>query len=182
MKAKLAIILIAAIAFAPRLALGHAGGDDFTAVVKVIEQFYHVKHQTLPLLARAGIKAVRAGAKIRGGEYKRIAEAGSVRVAFFEDQTFDSRGNIAAFKASVQNTLADNWSPLVQTLAPKEEEQTYIYVRDAAQKFNVLVITIEKKEATVVQATLSPQALADFMRNPNEMGKTLTDEATITDP
>jgi hypothetical protein len=182
MKAKLAIILIAAIAFAPRLALGHASGDDFGAVVKAIEQFYHVKHQTLPLLARAGIKAVRTGAKIRGGEYKRIAEAGSMRVAFFEDQTFDSRGNIAAFKASVQNTLADNWSPLVQTRAPKEEEQTYIYVRDAAQKFHVLVITIEKREATVVQATVSPQALADLMKNPNEMGKTLTDEATISDP
>jgi SLT domain-containing protein len=182
MKAKLAIILIAAIAFAPRLAVGYASGDDFNAVVKAIEQFYHVKHQNISLLARAGIKAVRTGAKIRGGEYRRIAEAGSMRVAYFEDQTFDSRGNIAAFKASVQNTLADNWSPLVQTLTPKEEEQTYIYVRDAAQKFHVLVITIEKKEATVVQATVSPQALADLMKNPNEMGRTLTDEATISDP
>src|SRR5437899_3041987 len=114
MKAKLAVILIAAIAFAPRLALGHAGGDDFGAVVKAIEQFYHVKHQTLPLLARAGVKAVRTAAKIRGGEYKRIAEAGSIRVAFFEDQTFNSRGNIAAFKASVQSTLSQNWSAVVQ--------------------------------------------------------------------
>jgi len=182
MKAKLAIILIAAIAFAPRLALVLASGDDFSAVVKAIEQFYHVKHQHMPLLARAGIKAVRTGAKIRGGEYKRIAEAGSVRVAFFEDQTFDSRGNIAAFRASIHSTLAENWSPLVRTLTPKEEEQTYIYVRDAGQKFHVLVITIEKKEATVVQATISPQALADLMKNPNEMGKTLTDEVTISDP
>jgi len=182
MKAKLAIILIAATAFAPRLAIANPSGDDFSAIVKAIEQFYHVKHQNVPLLARAGIKAARTTAKIRGGEYKRIAEAGSVRVAFFEDQTFDSRGNIAAFKASVQSTLAENWSSLVQTLAPKEEEQTYIYVRDAAQEFHVLVVTIEKHEATVVQATVSPQALADLMKNPNEMGKALTDEATISDP
>jgi len=182
MKAKLAIMLLAATVVCSQVAIASAGGDDFSAVVKAIEQFYHVKHQNIPLLARAGVKAVRTAAKVRGGEYKRIAEAGSVRVAFFEDQTFDSRGNIAAFKASVQGTLAGNWSPLVQTLAPKEEEQNYVYVRDAGQKFHVLVITIEKHEATVVQATVSPQVLADLLRNPEEMGKELTDEATISDP
>ena len=159
-----------------------ANRDGFDDVVKAIEQFYHVKHQSIPLLARAGIKAVRTGAKIRGGEYKKIAEAGSVRVAFFEDQTFNSRGNIAAFKASIQSTLAGNWSALVQTLAPKDEEQTYIYIRDAGQKFQVLVITIEKQEATVVQATVLPQTLADLMKSPNEMGKALTDEAMTSDP
>ncbi len=159
-----------------------ANRDGFDDVVKAIVQFYRVKHQTLPLLARAGVKAVRTAAKIRGGEYKRIAEAGSVRVAFFEDQTFNSHGNIAAFKASIQRTLSQNWSALVQTLAPKDEEQTYIYVRDAGQKFHVLVITIEKQEATVVQATVSPQALADLMKSPNEMGKAVTDEATTSDP
>lgn len=182
MKTRLAIILIAAIATAPPLTIASPASEDFGAVVKAIEQFYHVKHQNIPLLARAGIKAVRTAAKIRGGEYKRIAEAGSVRVAFFEDQTFDSHGNIAAFKASLQSTLAGTWSALVQTLAPKDEEQTYIYVRDAGQNFHVLVITIERHEATVVQATVSPQVLADLLKSPNEMGKALTDEATTSDP
>lgn len=162
--------------------LARSSGDGFNDVIKAIEQFYHVKHQNIPLLARAGMKAVRAAAKIRGGEYKRIAEAGSVRVAFFEDQTFDSRGQIAAFKGLIQSTLAENWSTLIQTLAPKDEEQTYIYVRDAGQKFHVLVITIERHEATVVQATVSPQVLADLMKSPDEMGKALTDEATTSDP
>jgi hypothetical protein len=159
-----------------------AKGDGFDDVVKAIEQFYRVKHQNIPILARAGMKAVRTAAKIRGGEYKKLAEAGSARVAFFEDQTFDSRGQIATFKASVQSTLGENWSALVQTLAPKNEEQTYIYVRDAGQKFQVLVLTIERHEATVVQATVTPQVLADLMKSPDEMGKALTDEATTSDP
>src|SRR5216117_4150312 len=102
-----------------------AKGDGFNDAVKVIEQFYHVKHRSIPLLARAGMKAVRTGAKIMGGDYIRLAEAGSVRVAFFEDQNFDSRGQIASFKASMYATLAGEWSPLVQTLAPRDEEQTY---------------------------------------------------------
>ena len=76
----------------------HAERDGFSDAVKTIEQFYHVKHQNIPFLARAGVKAVKTAAKIRGGEYRKLAEAGSVRVAFFEDQTFDSRGDIASFK------------------------------------------------------------------------------------
>ena len=158
-----------------------AGGDGFNDAVKTIEQFYHVKHQSIPLLARAGMKAVRTAAKIKGGDYKRLAEAGSVRVAFFEEQDFDSHGQIAAFKASMQATLAGNWSPLVQTLAPKNEEQTYIYIRAAGEKFHVLVVNIERHEATVVQATIAPEVLALLMKDPNDMGKALTEDATIND-
>ena len=159
---------------------GHAS-DDFNVVVKTIEEFYHVKHQNLPLLARAGIKATRAAAKIRGGEYKHLAEAGSARIAFFEDQEFNSRGQIASFKSSIQAALSNGWSPLIQTLAAKDEEQTYIYVREAGEKFHVLVITIERHEGTVVQATISPHTLAMLMKDPNDMGKALTDDATIID-
>lgn len=176
---------IAALIIALLLGAGPAGvlarGDGFNDAVKMIEQFYHVKHQSIPLLARAGMKAVSTAARIKGGDYKRLAEAGSVRVAFFEDQNFDSHGQIATFKASMQTTLEGDWSPLVQTLAPKNEEQTYIYLRDAGNKFHVLVVSIERREATVVQATVAPEVLAQLMKDPNEMGKALTEDATIND-
>src|SRR5260370_21752208 len=136
-------------------ALAH--GEGFDAAVKTIEQFYHVKHESIPLLARAGIKATKTVARIKGGEYRRLAEAGSVRVAFFEDQDFNSHGRIADFKAAINSTLNTDWSPLIQTLAAKEEEQTYVYVRDADEKFRLLVVTIERREATVVEATVSPK-------------------------
>jgi hypothetical protein len=179
---KLAIIVIAAVALVPFNAGATAGNDGFSSAVKAIEQFYSVKHKSLPLLARAGMKALETAARIRGGQYKRIAEAGSIRVAYFEDETFDSHGRIAVFKAALQTSLSPNWSPMVQTLAPKEEEQSHIYLREAGQKFQVLVITIGRHEATVVQATLAPDTLASLLRDPDEMGKSLTDEATISDP
>jgi hypothetical protein len=159
-----------------------ADRDGFSDAVKLIEQFYHVKHQNIPLLARAGMKAVKTAAKMRGGEYRKLAEAGSVRVAFFEDQTFDSRGQIASFKSAMQHALTEPWSALVQTLTPKTEEQTYVYVRDAGKNFHVLVITIERNEATVIQASVAPQIMAELLKHPDEMGKALTDEATISDP
>src|SRR5881392_4519092 len=112
MPIRVAMILVIALALAAPLSV-RADRDGFNDAVKTIEQFYHVKHQNIPLLARAGMKAVKTAAKIRGGEYKKIAEAGSVRVAFFEEQTFDSRGQIASFKAAMQNTLGGQWSALV---------------------------------------------------------------------
>ena len=181
MRKSLATALIIAFALALPLT-ARADRDGFNDAVKVIEQFYHVKHQNIPLLARAGMTAVKTAAKIRGGEYKKLAEAGSVRVAFFEEQKFDSHGQIASFKSAMQTALATDWSALVQTLAPKTEEQTYVYLRDAGKNFHVLIITIEKSEATVVQATVAPQVLADLMKSPDEMGKALTDEATTGNP
>jgi len=128
MKTKLTIaILMVAMFLGLRGPTGFARGDGFKDAVKTIEQFYHVKHQSIPLLARAGMKAVRTAARIKGGEYKRLAEAGSVRVAFFEDQNFDSHGQITLFKSALHSALNEEWSPLVQTMAPKDEEQTHIY-------------------------------------------------------
>jgi len=64
-------------------------------------------------------------------------------------------------------------------LSAKDEEQTYIYIREAGAKFHVLVVTIERREATVVEATVAPDVLAMLMKDPNEMGKTLTDDAAL---
>jgi hypothetical protein len=180
MKTKLtiAVLTIATLVCSPATNT-FARGDDFDAVVKAIEQFYHVKHESIPLLARAGMKATRTVARIKGGDYKRLADAGSVRLAIFEDQEFDSHGQIANFKSSMQTTLKENWSQLIQTLSAKDEEQTYIYMRDAGPKFHVLIVTIERHEATVVLATVAPDVLAMLMKDPGEMGKALTDDASL---
>ena len=127
------------------------------------------------------MKAATTAAHIRGGEYKRLAEAGSVKVAFFEDQDFNSRGSIATFKTSLTTALGDSWSPLVQTLAPKDEEQTHIFIRNAGEKINVLVVTLERREGVVVQVDLSPRTLAQLMQDPSDMGKAITDDATRDD-
>lgn len=159
-----------------------ANRDSFNDVVKTIEQFYHVKHQSIPFLARTGMKAARTAAKIRGGEWKRLAKAGSVRFVVFEDQSFDSHGQIANFKSSVQKILGADWSTLIQALSPRDEQQTHIFVREAGPNFHVLVIEIDRRDATVVQATVRPDVLAQLLKDPGEMGKSLTDEATTADP
>ena len=157
----------------------YAKGDDFNAVVKMIEQFYGVKHEGIPFLARAGMGAARTAARIKGGTARRFAEAGSVKLAVFEDQKFN--GEFLKFRNTLNAALNETWSPLVQTVSATDNEQVYIYLREAGEKYNVLVITIEQRDATVVQVTLSPENLKLLLKDPEGTGKAITEEATIID-
>jgi hypothetical protein len=158
-----------------------ASKDDFGAVVKVVEEFFGVKHKGLPFLAKAGIKTATTVARLAGGSKKRLAEAGSVKLAFFEDQEFSAKGGVANFRATLKATLAGRWLPFVQVLSLNDAAQTYVFLRDDGPKYKVLVVTIEEHDATVVQVDLAPQTLAMLMQNPNEMGNAITDEATNID-
>ena len=154
-------------------------GDDFNSVVKLIEQFYNVKHQGLPFLAKAGMKIVGGAAKVKGGSIKRLAELGSVKLATFEDQEFE--GDFIKFRESLNSNMKDNWTPLVQTISTEDEEQTYIFVKEKGDKFNVLIVNLSAHEGTVVQATLSSKNLAILLKDPEGGGKAIMQEATIFD-
>jgi len=180
MKSPTAIKLITALlAITLWSTISFAKGDDFNAVVKMIEEFYNVKHQGIPFLAKATMKAAGIGAKIKGGDAKRFAEAGSIKVATFENQEF--KGDLIKFRQTLNESLTQTWMPLVQTMAVPDQEQSYIFVRDNGDKFRVLVVVIEPQDATVVQATVSPKNLALLMKDPEEGARAITREATIID-
>jgi hypothetical protein len=145
----------------------------------MIEEFYGVKHEGLPFLAKAGMKVVGAGARIKGGEAKRFAELGSVKLATFENQEFDR--DFAKFRSALNTAMVETWTPLIQTISTADQEQVYIFVRSAGDKFNVLIVTIEPNDGTVVQATLSAKNLAQLMKDPENAGKKISQEATIVD-
>jgi hypothetical protein len=177
MKTTKILIAIGVVMFAS--AVVQAKDDDFKSVVRMIEEFYSVKHQGIPILAKAGMKVATTAARIKGGQAKRIAEAGSIKLAVFENQDFD--GDFAKFRHTLNGAMNATWIPLIQMLSAGNEEQNYIFLREAGDKFNVLVITIAERDATVVQVTLSQKNLALLMKDPEGTGKTITEEATIND-
>jgi hypothetical protein len=161
------------------LPVARAKGDDFNSVVKMIEEFYNVKHVGIPFLAKAGMKVATTAARIKGGTARRLAEAGSIKLAVFENQAFN--GDFRKFRSSLNQALNVTWMPLIQTLSTAGEEQTYIFLRDAGDKTHVLVITIDERDATVVQVTLSQKNLALLLKDPEGTGKAITEEATLND-
>ena len=78
----------------------HAKGDDFNSVVKMIEEFYRVKHVGIPFLAKAGMKVATTAARIKGGTARRLAEAGSIKLAVFENQDFN--GDFQKFRSFIE--------------------------------------------------------------------------------
>ena len=159
-----------------------AKGDDFASVVKLIERYYNVKHQSIPFLAKAGIKTATTLARLKGGTAKRIAEAGSIKLAVFEGESFATTSEVTQFRNLLNAQLAETWTPFVQTLAPPEKEQTYIFLREAGTKFNVLLVTIDPQDAVVIQLTVSPENLALLLKDPEGTSKAIAEEATIDDP
>lgn len=178
---KLTTLLLTVVVIGSTSSIATAKGDEFGDVVKAIERFYQVKHKSIPFLAKAGIKTATVAARLAGGSKRRLAEAGSVKVAYFEDQDFSSGPGFIKFKTTMNAMMAQSWSPLVQVVSPKENDQTYIYLREAGTKFNVMVINIADRAGSVVQVTLSPQSLAALMKDPDEMGQTIIADATIDD-
>ena len=172
------IIAVLVMGFAS-LPVAQAKGDDFNSVVKMIEEFYNVKHEGIPFLAKAGMKMATTAARIKGGTARRLAEAGSIKLAVFEDQKFN--GDFAKFRSSLNQALKVTWMPLIQTLSATDGEQTYIFLKNAGDKTDVLVITIDARDATVVQVTLSAKNLALLLKDPEGTGKAITDEATLID-
>ncbi len=175
------IVLVGVVAFTGLSLSGAraaAKGDNFNDAVKTIERFYRVKHKGIPFLARAGMKTAVTAARIAGGSKRRLAEVGSVKVAYFEDQEFNSEKGPLGFKAQINSALRETWQPLIQVMSPKDEEQVYIFVRDEGEKYKVLVITIDRRDASVVQVTLSPSSLKKLLQDPNDMGRAINAEAT----
>ena len=156
------------------------GGDDFGAVVKLIERYYNVKHQSLPFLAKAGIKTATTIARLKGGTAKRIAESGSMKLAVFEGQALTRE--FTEFRRSLNAQLTESWTPFVQFLSPAGPEQNYIFLRENGSKFDVLLVTIDSHDAAVIQVTVSPANLALLLKDPEGTGKQIYDEATIDDP
>lgn len=149
-----------------------AKGVEFSGVVKLIESYYRVKHKGIPTLANLGMKAARTTAAIW------LTEAGKFDLAIFEDQDFSPPAGKGEFRTSIRNALQPEWMPLVLANSGEGSEQTYIYTKEAGEQFKVLVVTIGRRDATVLQVGLKPQALMQLLKDPEGMGKSLTDEAT----
>jgi hypothetical protein len=175
---RLAIIILA-------LSTATAGvtkDEGFDGIVRLVETHYKVKRKSVPLLARAAIKGGRAVARIASSSIPELAEAGTVRLAVFEDQDFSRPAASVPFMRALRTRLSTEWSPLVQLFSPDDNEQTYIYIREAGEKFKLLVINIGQRNATVLELKLSPETLIKLIQDPNVMGKSLADEAGRTVP
>jgi hypothetical protein len=142
----------------------NAKGGEYKAVVKHLKTKYQAKKVKIPFvwLARFAVSVVRpAGVK-------------SFSVTIFEDLKFSRETLDEEMQTAMRNSFSADWSPILRVRS-RTGEQVYMYMREAGKSVKLAVVTIDKKQAAVVRATINPDKLAEFINNPKIFGITLDD-------
>jgi hypothetical protein len=80
------------------------------------------------------------------------------------------------FQTYLRDKIAPNWTPLITYSAPRERQWTYIYSTQEKDDIKLLVVTVQKQDAVVVQTKFSPAKLTEFLNNPQIMGISLNND------
>ena len=153
---------VTAISVALLLALtapaARAGDKDFDLVAGHIKREYKAqKRESLPFFARVAVKMARpAGVK-------------SLKLTTFGG--LSGTDGSAGLESVLREKLDSSWVPLVRVYSKREREQVYVYVRPAKKDIEILVVAIDRDEATVLKAKLDPEAASEWIEGGGLLGR-----------
>ena len=161
----LGIIAVILISLAPSSA--RAGDNSFSSVVRHIKSSYRAKQQGFfgaMMLARFAVRVVRpAGVK-------------NFKVVLLKDLDFSDKPGRSDFQAAARNVISNEWQPMVQYNSMKQNQYTHVYYTQEKDNVKLLVVTLQKDQAIIVQAKFSPEKLSKFIDDPRIMGISLKDK------
>jgi len=133
---------------------------EFNGVVHAIEDHYGVRHMRIPFLSFAMSFAARP------------AGVSGIRLAVFEDFHPSPASMHAGASEDLQNvvehSLGPDWHLFVRTRTQDDSDDTLIYVNLGEARLQMMIVTIEPDEATVVEMNLSDRALKKWLDEPKE--------------
>jgi len=140
-----------------------ADEPEFSAVAKHLREHYHATERHIPFIGLAyfAVKLVRpAGVK-------------SVKVKIYENLNYMHNGVDDELHSALQHSLGQNWQPLVRVYSRKDGDQTFVYSKQEGKCMRLMVVIVEREQATIVKVKINPDALLKFMDNPKIMGISL---------
>ena len=160
----------AAICTALALLAGVALADDksYSQVIKQIKSSYRAKQQGffgMMVLARFAVKVIKP-AGVKNFKITMLREL---------DYSAGPPPESKEFHAFLRSQIGPEWMPLVTYSAPRERQWTYVYALQEKEDVKLLVVTVQKQDAFVLQAKFNPAKLAEFINNPQIMGISLKD-------
>jgi hypothetical protein len=129
----------------------HAGDKEFSLLVHYVESHYHAHRQYRFLLGFASfaVNVVRPyGVK-------------GMKLAIWEDQNFAANKDDQDFPDVVKAGLADGWQPMVRVWSRRDGERTVIFAKADGKDMKLLVATVDKEDAVVVQMKINPDKLSE---------------------
>jgi hypothetical protein len=131
-------------------AIAWAGDSDFNRVVKAMETRYGIHHTRIPFVGLVlkfyhpdGIHALK--------------------LATFENLDGKVQASAADLDAMVTQNLGGNWRPLVRDISRRGEESTVIYADASSNRVKLLIVSIERDEATIVKMDATEEGLQKLM-------------------
>ena len=138
----------------------HSGfrGHEFNGVVHAIEDHYGVRHLRIPFLSFAASFAARP------------AGVNGIRLAVFEDFHSSSASMRPTMNEDLQHvvehSLGSDWHLFIRTRTQDDSDDCLIYVNLGEAKLQMMIVTVEPDEATVVEMNLSDRALKKWLDEP----------------
>lgn len=150
-----ALILISFLLITP----ASAKPNEFKTVVKQIKKQYNARQMRIPLvfgLVGAGARFFTKGA-VKG-----------LKIAIFEDQDFSRPLKDNSMESVFTNSFDHNWTPNIRRYSKKTGERTYIYSKEAGKDFQLLITTIEERQAVVVSVKVNPEQMQKLIEKYNK--------------
>ncbi len=166
-------LVIAALLVASVTTSAFANHHDFNGLMHDIEKQYGVHHTRIPMLGM-----VMFFAKPKGVH--------TLKLATFED--FHPKHEV--FGPDVQHMISEHfgpeWKPFVRTWS-RDGEASFVYANSTSDKVELLVVALDKDDATVVQLNVDPDQMDEWLDKlehitgnvvPNDEGSKKASEAS----
>jgi hypothetical protein len=145
----------------------YSADHEFDRVVSAVEKYYGVKRTHIPLMGVAHLFVKVA----------HPAGASGVKIAVFEDlPPIEDPSDLNRF----MDDVCRGRHPMVVTRSRRDGESTYILTGEVGKSTEILVVTFERHEATVIEATVNMETLFKMIGSP-ESAHSLFDERRDSD-
>lgn len=127
-----------------------AADRGFREVVTAISDRYHTQPTRIPFFGLVNAFTFVA----------RPAGTSHIDLAIFENL------NGRLDPSEIRQIVGGSWKPFVQSYSRKSHETTLIFLRSEGRDIRMLITSLERNEATVVELKLNPDALRRWMDDP----------------
>jgi hypothetical protein len=139
------------------VATAHAADREFSEVVRVIGDECHARPTRIPLFGM--VNAFAAVVHPAGAKH--------IDVAVFENLDPEDRPRAGA----IQRAVGASWTPFIQIRSSRDHETVSVYMRQTGHDWKLLLVSIERSEATVVELLLDADGLARWMADPEHSAR-----------
>lgn len=136
--------------------------SEFDLISRHLREHYKAKKVSVPFLFLA--KAVVAIAKPAGVK--------SFGVSLYTHLQFSFETVDTEMQQAIRSAFGPEWTSVFHTRS-RDGQQAYMYMREDGNDVKLAIVTIEKDNAAIIRARISPDRLASFINDPSVFGISL---------